>query len=167
MLFRSCWYQQFPVEAECFQGNIKRLLTPSDPLKKAAISFHSKSKEVDLPEVISNILQDLGCPAHIKGYPYLRETLIRGVINPMDLDSITKIIYPEVGKKFMTTPSRTERAMRHAIEVMWSRGNREKIEEIFGYTIDANKGKPTNSEFVALISDNIRQKYRGYSFITK
>ena len=98
-------------------------------------------------------------PAHIKGYQYLREAIIM-VINDIDvINQITKCLYPQIANKFHTTPSRVERAIRHAIEVAWGRGEQKTVENIFGYTISASKGKPTNSEFIALISDKIRLQY--------
>lgn len=113
------------------------------------------SKE-SLEAEVTEIIHEVGVPAHIKGYQYLREAIIMSV-NDMDmLNSITKILYPGIAKKFDTTPSRVERAIRHAIEVAWSRGKMDTIDEMFGYTINNGKGKPTNSEFIALITDRIR-----------
>ena len=109
-----------------------------------------------LEEDVTEIIHEVGVPAHIKGYQYLREAIIMSV-NDMDmLNSITKILYPGIAKKFQTTPSRVERAIRHAIEVAWSRGKMDTLDELFGYTINNGKGKPTNSEFIALITDRIR-----------
>ena len=110
---------------------------------------------------ITNIIHEVGVPAHIKGYQYLREAILMSV-NDMDmLNSITKVLYPGIAKKYDTTPSRVERAIRHAIEVAWSRGKMDTIDEMFGYTINNGKGKPTNSEFIALITDRIRLQMRG------
>ena len=94
--------------------------------------------------------------AHIKGYQYLREAIIMSVNDPEMLNSITKILYPTIAKTFQTTSSRVERAIRHAIEVAWNRGKMDTIDELFGYTINAEKGKPTNSEFIAMIADKLR-----------
>ena len=114
--------------------------------------------EKSMEEIITEIIHDVGVPAHIKGYQYLREAILMSV-NDMDmLNSVTKILYPEVAKKYHTTPSRVERAIRHAIEVAWGRGKVETIEEMFGYTVSQGKGKPTNSEFIALITDKIRME---------
>ncbi len=116
----------------------------------------SKNKERDLETKITKIIQEIGVPAHIKGYLYLREA-IRIVIDDMDyLGAVTKELYPAVATKFNTTPSRVERAIRHAIEVAWNRGKIDTIDKIFGYTVNNNKGKPTNSEFIALIADKLR-----------
>ena len=110
----------------------------------------------NLESKITKIIHEIGIPAHIKGYLYLRES-ISLVIDDMDyLGAITKELYPNVADKFNTTPSRVERAIRHAIEVAWTRGNLDTINSFFGYTVDNNKGKPTNSEFIALIADKLR-----------
>ncbi|MBR3646472.1 MAG: sporulation transcription factor Spo0A [Lachnospiraceae bacterium] len=116
--------------------------------------------ERNIESDVTSIIHDVGVPAHIKGYQYLREAIILSVKDNEMLNSITKILYPSIAKKFQTTPSRVERAIRHAIEVAWNRGKMDTIDELFGYTIDIEKGKPTNSEFIALISDKIRLEYR-------
>lgn len=114
----------------------------------------------DLEQDVTDMIHEIGVPAHIKGYQYLREAIIMAVEDPVMISSITKILYPTIAKRFQTTPSRVERAIRHAIEVAWSRGRMETLDALFGYTINTGKGKPTNSEFIALISDKIRLKYR-------
>ncbi len=114
----------------------------------------------DLEQDVTNMIHEIGVPAHIKGYQYLREAIMMSVENPSMISSITKILYPTIAKRFQTTPSRVERAIRHAIEVAWSRGRMETLDSLFGYTIDTGKGKPTNSEFIALIADKIRLSYR-------
>ena len=114
----------------------------------------------DLEQDVTDMIHEIGVPAHIKGYQYLREAIIMSVEDPSMISSITKILYPTIAKRFQTTPSRVERAIRHAIEVAWSRGRMETLDALFGYTINTGKGKPTNSEFIALISDKIRLKYR-------
>lgn len=116
--------------------------------------------EHDLEQDVTNMIHEIGVPAHIKGYQYLREAIMMSVENPSMISSITKILYPTIAKQFQTTPSRVERAIRHAIEVAWSRGRMETLDALFGYTIDTGKGKPTNSEFIALIADRIRLSYR-------
>lgn len=113
-------------------------------------------KKMSLEENITAYIQQLGVPAHIKGYQYMRHAIAM-VINDEDLiNYITKVLYPSVAKKYNTTSSRVERAIRHAIEVAWDRGNPEVLNEFFGYTILGSKGKPTNSEFIALVADKIR-----------
>lgn len=117
-------------------------------------------KERDLEKDVTDMIHEIGVPAHIKGYQYLREAIMMSVEDIEMLNSITKILYPTIAKRFSTTPSRVERAIRHAIEVAWSRGKMETLESLFGYTINTGKGKPTNSEFIALIADKIRLLYR-------
>lgn len=114
----------------------------------------------DLEQDVTDMIHEIGVPAHIKGYQYLREAIMMSVEDSTMISSITKILYPTIAKRFQTTPSRVERAIRHAIEVAWSRGRMETLDSLFGYTIDNSKGKPTNSEFIALIADRIRLSYR-------
>ena len=104
---------------------------------------------------VTEIIHEIGVPAHIKGYQYLRYAIIVAVARPDIINSITKELYPEIGKKFDTTSSRVERAIRHAIEVAWDRGDIEVLQKWFGFTVSHSKGKPTNSEFIALITDKI------------
>ena len=122
-----------------------------------------QAKEVpkrDLERDVTNMIHDIGVPAHIRGYQYLREAIQMSVKDMDMLGSITKTLYPEIAKKYETTPSRVERAIRHAIEVAWNRGRMETLDALFGYTINTGKGKPTNSELIALIADKIRLAYR-------
>ena len=116
--------------------------------------------ERNLETDVTNMIHEIGVPAHIKGYQYLRDAIMMSVEDMDMLNSITKLLYPTIAKKFQTTPSRVERAIRHAIEVAWSRGRMETLESLLGYTINTGKGKPTNSEFIALIADKIRLLYR-------
>ena len=120
------------------------------------ISNGPEKKEENLEALVTNVIHEVGVPAHIKGYQYLREAIIM-VVNDIDvINQITKSLYPKIADKFDTTPSRVERAIRHAIEVAWGRGQQDVVENIFGYTISAAKGKPTNSEFIAMIADKLR-----------
>ncbi len=114
------------------------------------------SKEEILEIKVTNIIHEIGVPAHIKGYQYLRDGIMMVVNNIEVINQITKQLYPDLAKKYKTTPSRVERAIRHAIEVAWNRGQIETVESIFGYTVNSNKGKPTNSEFIAMIADKLR-----------
>ena len=124
----------------------------------SAISSPSSKGPVDLETEITNIIHEIGVPAHIKGYMYLREAITM-VVNDMELlSAVTKELYPSIAKKYNTTASRVERAIRHAIEVAWGRGQIEAINKLFGYTIHNEKGKPTNSEFIAIIADKLRLK---------
>ncbi|MBQ3553447.1 MAG: sporulation transcription factor Spo0A [Clostridia bacterium] len=116
--------------------------------------------EENLESVITDVIHDIGVPAHIKGYHYLREAIGLCIHDSEFINSITKMLYPTVARNYRTTSSRVERAIRHAIEVAWSRGKEEVLTELFGYTIDTNKGKPTNGEFIAMISDSIRLKMK-------
>ena len=120
------------------------------------ISPEDKKNEENLEALVTNVIHEVGVPAHIKGYQYLREAIIMVVNNIDVINQITKQLYPDIAKKYETTPSRVERAIRHAIEVAWGRGQTETVESIFGYTVSAAKGKPTNSEFLAMIADKLR-----------
>ena len=115
-----------------------------------------RNDKVSIETLVTNIIHEIGVPAHIKGYQYLREAIIIAV-NDMDvINAITKVLYPQVAKNFGTTPSRVERAIRHAIEVAWDRGDLDTLQRFFGYTVSNTKGKPTNSEFIALIADKLQ-----------
>ena len=109
-----------------------------------------------LEGMVTAIIHEIGVPAHIKGYQYLREAIILTVENMDVINAVTKVLYPEVAKRFGTTPSRVERAIRHAIEVAWDRGDIETLQKYFGYTVNSAKGKPTNSEFIAMIADRLQ-----------
>ena len=125
-------------------------------IKSSYINLENTKKEDNLEALVTNIIHEVGVPAHIKGYQYLRDGIIMVVQNIDVLNQITKQLYPDLAKKHKTTPSRVERAIRHAIEVAWNRGRLDIMENVFGYTVDANKGKPTNSEFIAMIADKLR-----------
>ena len=112
--------------------------------------------ENELELMVTEIIHKIGIPAHIKGYNYLRDAIILSVKDSEMINSVTKLLYPTIAKNFKTTSSRVERAIRHAIEVAWDRGDVEVLEAYFGYTVQNQRGKPTNSEFIAMISDNLR-----------
>ncbi len=114
----------------------------------------------DLEVMITDIIHQIGVPAHIKGYHYLREAIMLSIKNTEIINSVTKLLYPTVAKKYSTTSSRVERAIRHAIEVAWDRGDIDVLNSYFGYTIQIERGKPTNSEFIAMISDKLRLKLK-------
>ena len=117
--------------------------------------------KTSIETMVTGIIHEIGVPAHIKGYQYLREAIIIAV-NDMDvINAITKVLYPQVAKAFQTTPSRVERAIRHAIEVAWDRGDLDTLQRFFGYTVSNTKGKPTNSEFIALIADRLQLQLKG------
>ena len=117
-------------------------------------------QESNLEADVTHIIHEIGIPAHIKGYQFLRDAIMMSVNDPEILGSVTKLLYPSIAKKNLTTPSRVERAIRHAIEVAWSRGNMDTLNGLFGYTVSNGKGRATNSEFVALITDKIRLEYK-------
>lgn len=114
----------------------------------------------NLEKMVTDMIHEIGIPAHIKGYHYLRDAILMAIDDMDVLNAITKVLYPTVAKKHQTTSSRVERAIRHAIEVAWSRGKLDTLEELFGYTVSNGKGKPTNSEFIALVADTIRLKVK-------
>lgn len=144
-------------EEECIYDAVKYTMRQ----KKSGVAVYQSGEEENFSDselmmMVTEMIHEIGVPAHIKGYQYLRSSIIMAV-NDMDiLNSITKQLYPEVAKEHGTTPSRVERAIRHAIEVAWSRGKDETISELFGYAVNSRKVKPTNSEFIALIADKIR-----------
>jgi two-component system response regulator (stage 0 sporulation protein A) len=126
----------------------------------SAAELRRENKPMNLDASITSIIHEIGVPAHIKGYMYLREAITM-VYNDIELlGSITKVLYPDIAKKFNTTASRVERAIRHAIEVAWSRGNIESISKMFGYTVNVSKAKPTNSEFIAMVADKLRIEHK-------
>ena len=110
----------------------------------------------NIEAMVTSIIHEIGVPAHIKGYQYLREGIIITVQNMDVINAVTKVLYPEIAKRFGTTASRVERAIRHAIEVAWDRGDIETLQKYFGYTVNSAKGKPTNSEFIAMIADRLQ-----------
>ena len=120
------------------------------------LSLPRKTDKTSIEAMVTSIIHEIGVPAHIKGYQYLREAIIIAVADMDVINAITKVLYPQVAKTFQTTPSRVERAIRHAIEVAWDRGDLDTLQRFFGYTVSNTKGKPTNSEFIALIADKLQ-----------
>lgn len=133
-------------------ANVPKIVTKAAQTAPAIV----KPDEVDIESLVTGIIHELGVPAHIKGYQYIRTAIIMVIDNMELLNYITKQLYPAIAKKYSTTSSRVERAIRHSIEVAWTRGKPQTMDEIFGYTIDNGKGKPTNSEFIAMVADRIR-----------
>lgn len=131
--------------------------------KRVSVYDGREVPEWNLETEVTNIIHEIGVPAHIKGYQYLRDAIMMVVEDVDMLNSITKILYPTIAKMHQTLPSRVERAIRHAIEVAWGRGKTDTIDALFGYTVHNEKGKPTNSEFIALIADKIRLEYKNFS----
>ena len=134
--------------------------TPAFYGRTGAYKEGGEAEGYDLEKDVTEMIHEIGVPAHIKGYQYLREAIQMSVKDMDMLGSITKTLYPTIAKKYQTTSSRVERAIRHAIEVAWNRGRMETLNALFGYTINTGKGKPTNSEFIALIADKIRLQHR-------
>lgn len=160
------YYVVKPFELDVFADRIRQLFSGSlgdgGSRRTYAVNRQEASNLMNnnLESEITNIIHEIGVPAHIKGYLYLREAIAM-VVNDVELlSAVTKELYPSVAKKFNTTPSRVERAIRHAIEVAWSRGQIETINKIFGYTVRNSKGKPTNSEFIAMVADKLRLKQK-------
>lgn len=133
-------------------------------MRSMDITFPSDSETKDLECLVTDVIHQIGIPAHIKGYHFIRYAIMLCVENSEMINSITKLLYPTVAAKFKTTSSRVERAIRHAIELAWDRGDTDVIDSYFGYTIRSSKGKPTNSEFIALISDRLRLELKNKSY---
>lgn len=147
------YFMAKPCDVPALLGRIRQVAAGAPSLSAPRANEAVGGAGENLESVVTEVLHEIGVPAHIKGYQYLREAIIL-TINDMDIiNSVTKILYPEVAKKFGTTPSRVERAIRHAIEVAWDRGDIETLQRFFGYTVSNVKGKPTNSEFIAMIAD--------------
>lgn len=150
LMVKPCDMSALVERLEEIRGNEKQTKTSSHSITPTSIE-----------SMVTNIIHEIGVPAHIKGYQYLREAIIIAV-NDMDvINAITKVLYPQVAKTFQTTPSRVERAIRHAIEVAWDRGDLDTLQRFFGYTVSNTKGKPTNSEFIALIADKLQLQLKG------
>ena len=139
-----------------------RMEIPRDTLGVSADSTSAEDKTPDIETQVTKIIHQIGVPAHIKGYQYLRTAILMTVRDSDIINSVTKVLYPSVAKKYATTTSRVERAIRHAIEVAWDRGDVDTLNSYFGYTVQNNRGKPTNSEFIAMIADNLRLRYKLY-----
>lgn len=167
-LLGASYYIMKPFDHEMLLNRIQNLKEVRQN-KKAEIRkvppYETKAAymERNLETDVTDMIHEIGVPAHIKGYQYLRDAIMMAVEDMNMLNSITKILYPTIAKNHQTTPSRVERAIRHAIEVAWSRGKMDTIDELFGYTVSVGKGKPTNSEFIALIADKIRLDYKKHA----
>ena len=168
-LLGASYYIMKPFDHEMLLNRIQRLKHAGTKVRseirtesRKVVPYENKKEYVErnLETDVTNMIHEIGVPAHIKGYHYLRDAIMMAVEDMNMLNSITKILYPTIAKNHQTTPSRVERAIRHAIEVAWSRGKMDTIDELFGYTVSVGKGKPTNSEFIALIADKIRLDYK-------
>ena len=165
----ASYYMLKPFDNQVLLNRIKHIRKSSvkrfrEPVRQTVREEPAPYGKRNLEADVTNIIHEIGVPAHIKGYQYLRDAIILAVNDMEMLNSITKVLYPTIAKKHQTTPSRVERAIRHAIEVAWSRGKMDTIDALFGYTVSTGKGKPTNSEFIALIADKIRLEYKNHSF---
>lgn len=157
------YYILKPFNNEMVLNRVKsaRQLLKSEMGGLKSIQLQEEQKaSVNLETRVTDMIHEIGIPAHIKGYHYLRDAIIMAVDDMDVLNAITKVLYPTIAKNHKTTASRVERAIRHAIEVAWSRGKLDTLDDLFGYTVSNGKGKPTNSEFVALIADTIRLEYK-------
>lgn len=150
------YYLLKPQSPERVCDTIREFAGISSPQKTTLPEVTTETKTYDLETIVTDFIHELGVPAHIKGYQYIRSAIMMVVENMDLLNFITKQLYPDIAKAYNTTASRVERAIRHSIEVAWSRGKPETMNEIFGYTIHTGKGKPTNSEFIAMVADRIR-----------
>lgn len=139
---------------------LRNIINSKDANTKRQIESTEKTLKIQLQADITEILHEIGIPAHIKGYTYLRRGISEVFYNSDYLGQITKVLYPDIAKYYDTTSSRVERAIRHAIEIAWDRGNIEAIDKIFGYTVNSTKAKPTNSEFIAMIADKLQLDYK-------
>ena len=157
--FGASYFMLKPFEFDQLVQKVLHCANKKFELEKRPLTTTTTTAKIDqrqLDSTITSIIKEIGVPAHIKGYAYLREAIQMVYFDIELLSSVTKILYPEIAKKFNTTASRVERAIRHAIEVAWNRGSYENISELFGYTVHHMKSKPTNSEFIAMIADKIR-----------
>ncbi len=163
----AAYYVLKPFDSRVLVGRVRDVmeaerLAACKPGKVINTVFENRvrRREDQLEADVTAVIHEIGVPAHIKGYQYLRDAIMLAVKDSKMLSGITKLLYPTIAKEHKTTPSRVERAIRHAIEVAWSRGKMDTLEEWFGYTVSARKGKPTNSEFIALVADRIRINYK-------
>ena len=156
----ASYYFLKPMSMEIMMGRIRQI-TGNRENASTTCQLVEKSQMYDLLEQdITDMILSIGIPAHIKGYQYIREGILLAIQDMDTLNYITKLLYPTIARKYKTSAGSVERAIRHAIEVAWNRGNYDRIQELFGYTVSAGRGKPTNSEFIALIADKIRLTYR-------
>ena len=155
----ASYFMLKPFDVKVLGERIKMMLDIDTDITSDS-AFSRRGQNPNLEIIVTDIIHQIGVPAHIKGYHYLREAIMASVNDKEMLESVTKVLYPAVAKKFRTTPSRVERAIRHAIEIAWDRGDIDTLNSFFGYTINTGKGKPTNSEFIALITDKICLKYK-------
>ena len=157
----SCFMMK-PCAMEAVMENLK-LMRQATPGGKNVGNIQRHNA---IESLVTEVIHEIGVPAHIKGYQYLRHAIIVAVEDMDVINAITKVLYPEVAKAFNTTPSRVERAIRHAIEVAWDRGDIDTLQKFFGYTVSNARGKPTNSEFIALIADKLQLQLKNSGIIS-
>lgn len=156
----ASYYILKPFDLDVLSNRIRQLVGGQSASSTPRKNIVPMAKSKNLDANITNIIHEIGVPAHIKGYQYLREAITMVYNNIEILGAITKTLYPAIAEKYKTTPSRVERAIRHAIEVAWTRGNIDSISHLFGYTINISKAKPTNSEFIAMVADKLRIEHK-------
>lgn len=150
-----------PIDTQSLCDHIEQIMQSRKNHNSMITSISAGENAIpDIETQVTKIIHQIGVPAHIKGYQYLRTAILLTIQDSDIINSVTKVLYPSVAKKYATTTSRVERAIRHAIEVAWDRGDVDTLNSYFGYTIQNNRGKPTNSEFIAMIADNLRLKYK-------
>ncbi len=154
--YNNVYHMMKPISSDSFMRFANIVSQPPEKMQD--------SINTNVEMIVTDIIHQIGIPAHIKGYHYLREAILLSLKNEEMLESITKLLYPTVAKNFSTTASRVERAIRHAIETAWDRGDVDVLNGMFGYTISVGKGKPTNSEFIALVTDNLRLKFKSSGY---
>jgi len=152
------YYMVKPFDSRVLIERVEKMIGMSEPKAVGGI-IHDEVPD-DAEYIVTDIIHQVGIPAHVKGYHYLRTAILLSIENHDMINSVTKLLYPTVAKKFTTTSSRVERAIRHAIEIAWDRGDSEVLGKYFGYSIQSQRGKPTNSEFIALIADKLRLQFR-------
>lgn len=160
----ASYYMVKPIELESLVDRIREFSDFSGVKMQANNSYSFNSKrpqeysENEIERIVTDIIHDIGVPAHIKGYHFIRSAIVMAIDDMEVINHVTKQLYPDLAKLYKTTPSRVERAIRHSIEVAWNRGYNESAQRLFGYSISSDKGKPTNSEFIAMIADHIKLK---------
>ncbi|MDR0446940.1 MAG: sporulation transcription factor Spo0A [Oscillospiraceae bacterium] len=157
----AAYFMQKPCDVAALFSRVRQLAGASRPTSEAReLRAPARAAEKPIEATVTEVIHEIGVPAHIKGYQYVREAIILAIEDMEIINSVTKILYPTVARKFHTTPSRVERAIRHAIEVAWDRGDIETLQKFFGYTVSNIKGKPTNSEFIAMIADRLKLRMK-------
>ncbi|MDD6023806.1 MAG: sporulation transcription factor Spo0A [Oscillospiraceae bacterium] len=158
----ASYFMMKPCAVEAILQNLQYMRSSAP----AARNVTGLQRQNAIETMVTNVIHEIGVPAHIKGYQYLRQAIIIAVEDMDVINAITKVLYPQVAKAFGTTPSRVERAIRHAIEVAWDRGDLETLQKYFGFTVSSTKGKPTNSEFIALIADKLQLQLKNNGLLS-